>query len=997
MPVLASAFGTFMGFVFAGLLALAITAGLDRKVGKERALLGWTVVLLLFTLWQCTPPPLVVQSRAGVEKTVPKDALDVSGDPFARPDLLEGHGRNPFQKHSDTRRLPPVELRDPPLVDLPFELPPTIPGPAPGGRRGLRGHLPTLKMGDGSKIPDVPPPAFASFKPSADDVYDWFLEKNGNKVHAYIRAIVDQGVRYEEGEPGFEARKWKLRWAEPGWGDLKVEYALITDAEHKLQDTDVVSWRHKNVSTVQADQMDAWFVRRSVANLYREALRAQGLGEDPSGSTNVAALRNAADAMAQVGRTGKEHREGWRYASQLLERALTVARDREGPGLRAEILQQLVEAYQALRDEQAVLRVLAEYARTSPERPEPWYWLGEVHLTRLRLPKEALAYFDAALQRDGRNIASRMGRGDALTLLGRHAEALEAYKRAGNDVAARVRVAEAMLRLGDAAGALTVARGALADAAGDPRCLLVEGAALYASGDDHLDEARTAFGDAATAAGDEGLEWRAQALYDLGLTCWRLGQGDAASAAFDGADQALRWGAALQRTDEETVSPSFGHALIALAGGDRDGWREQAENARAEAPRVAYQEAASGMVASGENNDAAAVRDFQRALALAGNYPELDGWLAVTNLRLGLQALHAGAPMREASGDLEEAVAFAARASRNEAAAAPKSIGPHLRECWVRIHAEHEPLRQRFEAARAVADGVLSHIDNEQPGALTLRGYCNFRLGDVDQCLRDFQQVLEKVPADDTGPWRPWRDYAAYALEAVKHWDSLEEKLVAFEGSSLGKDWDVTESHGVRCLVEGGHLLFKGAVDADGTYEEPTVGVGNGSLFNVGQFEELRMLVRIPTKKNGEAWNNVTFDVQVQRAGAHGGSARTAGIGLFYDKGKLAIRVGTGRDPTFKAGAMLRVVPETLWPSDDWVEVHIVRSEEDDGTMKVYLDPDPRTGQEPDPDDPFFADTLSGFKGRTRSGAELWIGGWGAKAQQFEVEVKDVRVVRRKQ
>ena len=42
MIVLAGAFGTFMGYVFLGLLALPVTAMLNRALGKERALLAWS-------------------------------------------------------------------------------------------------------------------------------------------------------------------------------------------------------------------------------------------------------------------------------------------------------------------------------------------------------------------------------------------------------------------------------------------------------------------------------------------------------------------------------------------------------------------------------------------------------------------------------------------------------------------------------------------------------------------------------------------------------------------------------------------------------------------------------------------------------------------------------------------------------------------------------------------------------------------------------------------
>ncbi|MFV1957960.1 MAG: hypothetical protein ACC662_00970, partial [Planctomycetota bacterium] len=386
MIILAGAFLTFLGFLFAGLLALAITALLDRSMGKERALLLWTGVLLLFTLWQCTPDAIRVRAKPKPEKTVPADLVDVKGDPFARPDIVDGpEARNPFQKHSDTRPLPPVVLDPPPWPALAFSLPPTVPGPAPGARRLLRGPIPESKPGDGSTLAEIPDPVFADYVPTVDDVYDAIV-KGGRKSYVYILAIRQEGTWTKEGDPRFEALKWALVHRSPGWEQLDVEGALIGSreaAEKKIEPTAVLKARHQNRSTVRADQFDAWILRATVANLYHEVLRRRGLARDLESSTDIAGLRAAAEDMAEIGRTGKENRAGWRHAAHLLELALAQARTHASPGLRADVLRELVAAYGALRDEQAMLRALAEYARISPSRPAPWLRLGEVYLERL--------------------------------------------------------------------------------------------------------------------------------------------------------------------------------------------------------------------------------------------------------------------------------------------------------------------------------------------------------------------------------------------------------------------------------------------------------------------------------------------------------------------------------------------------------------------------------------------------------------------------------------
>ncbi|MHC5011242.1 MAG: tetratricopeptide repeat protein [Planctomycetota bacterium] len=1002
MIVVASAFGTFMLFVLLGLVALAVTAALDKVMGKERALLLYVGLLLVLTFVLGSPGPI---KRTGEPNQLHRQsnrvrdalaAVDVQGDPLARPPVdRDPASRNPFRKHSDTRPLAPIELPTPPWIALPIALPPTVPGPAPGARHVLRGERPTMQTGDGSEIPSIPDPSFADYQVKPEDVYD-SVPALGGKVYVYILAIRDGDTWHEEGDPRFEELKWVLADQGPDWEQLEVRWAQVGGEEaasQKLDRTAVLKAMRSGVTTSSADQFDAWILRRTVANLYRETLRRNGLLPDETQAKIITSLQSAAKEMEVVGETGKEDREGWRRAAFLLEIALKRAHEVGDPGLRAEILRNLVKAYWALRDERMVLRTLSEYARTSPTRPEPWQWLGELHLSNLQLPEQADAYFRAALERSPRSSEAKIGLGDAQAARGRHAEARQSYGGAGDGLDARIRKAEGALRLGDLDAAERAANAALTLEEGNPRALLVQGAVSYARGD--LAQAKLAFAEAAMATGDEALEFRAQACYDLGLTCWRRLEADAALAAFDACEAALGYGASPARFPDETVSPAFGRALVSLSAGNQEAFRTWMQTAREEAPTVAYFDMHAGMIASGEENDAAAVRSFERASRLTPLYPELDGWLARTKLRLGQQALNAGTPIQEAAGDFEAAVAFAARASAHERSLDPEGFHMQLRECWIRIHAEHLPVRQRFEAAKAVADRILARVDREQPAALSLRGFCNYRLGDYDQCIRDFQAVLDKVP-NEPGPWKAWRDYAESTLKLVKHWRSLEEKTIVFEQSGLGQQWAVDESANVKVVLEEGWLKFAGEASRDGDLSKPIVILNNTALFNAGTFEEVRVLLKIPrTDQSGANINNITFGVQVQRTGGRGGLARLPGIGFFYDKGFLAARVGTGREEMFRDGELHRLVPEQNWPTNEWMELRIVREDGDLGVLAVYLDPDPDDGIAPT--EPVFRDELSGFKEGTRGKAELWIGGYSTSNQLFDVQVGRIVVVRIKE
>ncbi len=414
------------------------------------------------------------------------------------------------------------------------------------------------------------------------------------------------------------------------------------------------------------------------------------------------------------------------------------------------------------------------------------------------------------------------------------------------------------------------------------------------------------------------------------------------------------------------------------------------------------------MMASLAGDDAAAVRAFERAMRLVLVYPELDGWLAKTRLRLGQLAIAAGTPIKEAARDFEAAVAFASRATRTEATSDPKAFGALIREAWILLGAEQLVERQRFDAAKDVTNQVLAKIDREQPAALSIRGYCNYRLAKFgiaavgqnvdnayDPAIRDWQLVLNKVAAASESPWMPWRDYAAAALGQVKHWLNLEEKIVSLDEQNIAQEWVIDESGGVKARIEEGVVRLDDDAGQDGTLDEPTFVMRSGVLFQVGTFEEVRLKLRIPTRDaRGDAQNTITFGVQVQRTSRRGGArARYSGLGVFYDRGKVALRFGGGQEEVWKDGMIHRLTPEVEWPTGEWVEIRIVRTDDREGRMQIWLDADPDDGVE---GEKIGEDTVSGFKGTTKTPAELWIGGYSPQAQRYFVEIKDIRVVRRK-
>jgi tetratricopeptide (TPR) repeat protein len=1024
-PILASAFGTFMLFVALGLGTLAVTAVLDSLLGKERALLLYAVGLLALTALVLRPTPAAGSGgKAKPEKLIATLMAPraLATDLVGRPSFLGAPGsprRNGFERYTDTRALPPIVLEVPPSIPLDFPLPPTIPGPGPAARRLLRGTVPVLPEEDASTLPEVPPVTFTEYEVHSEDVYDWVDHKSGAKV--YVAIVTLNGVRRDDPKfrdlqrqlvSGDELDKLNVEWANIG-GEKEASKNL--DPELVLRR----SKQNRQVNRASDPLFLGWHARRSVENEYDEALRTHLPGEPVETTKQVNGLRNAAEQMAKVGRTGKQGGEGWKRAAHLLERALAVARVTLGADTQAEILVALIEAYRALNDETAVLRALTEYAAAAPNSVRPWLWLGQLALEKMHLPEEALSYFAKARALDSGNEEGALGEGDAFTRLGRHAEALAAYGKAGGTFAANVRRAEAALRVGDLKAASAASDAALGSQPDAPRALLVRGAVLYAKGAD-LRAAKSAFQMAADSTAEAGV-WRAQALYDLGLTCWRLGETRAAINAFDGCDAALRMGAAPSRLPDETVSPSLGRALVAFAlrpapppehpaagpapadakplGVSRERLGEYLAAARDEARRCAYLEHFAGVLASGQENMPAAIKALRRSLLLAPDSSELDGWLAVSHLRWAFT--RASRPESASTGvsrDREErrlenilsqpaaehfeaAVAFAARASQGDLAADPKSYLALLRETWVQLQAEHLSPRKRFEAALATVDRVLGRPEQrEQPAALALRAYAYYRLGGEENygfSLRDFGLVLDKVPSDKPdAPWLEWRAYALKTLARVSHWLSLEEKVISFEGlSQLTKDWiPIEKGGGVQVLVEGGALAFQKSAERVGTIAEPVVVVLNQTLFEKGTFEELRLRIRIPIQEN-----NIVFGVAVQGTTATSGPtagavpARHAGIAVFYDKGKVAARIGTGFLPDWKE-----------WPAGEWVTIRIALEDRVQGLMSVYLNDD---------EVPVISDKVGGFKGSTGK-AELWIGGWSAQQMLYDVKIKDIRVVR---
>jgi hypothetical protein len=304
--------------------------------------------------------------------------------------------------------------------------------------------------------------------------------------------------------------------------------------------------------------------------------------------------------------------------------------------------------------------------------------------------------------------------------------------------------------------------------------------------------------------------------------------------------------------------------------------------------------------------------------------------------------------------------------------------------------------RLRFQAARKTASDVLER-SREERRSLAIKGYCNYRLGVADaalydQCLRDFQAVLDvAAPEGD-----PVRAYVAECRRRVIHWMSLEEKVVPFSEAKLSSEWTIYENYGIRVGPDEGWLVFKdtsrgAGATQDGSPTDPTVVAKSKKLFTKDTLEILQAWVSIPkADRDGAAVNNVTFGVAVQPAsGDARGLAKNQGIGLFYDKGKVAVRVGGGSDPLYKDGEIHRVSSggqDVEWPDDptgQGVLVEIERADKD-GSIVVRLG-----------NREILKDKVPAFK-QAKGDAELWLGGWSNKAQNWNLRVDKIRIVRRK-
>ena len=297
MPVLAaSAFLTFLGFLVAGLLALAVTALLDRKIGKERALPALVLAAPPVRPVAVQPRVRSAERRAGIGQDGARGARMTWPETRSpgRRSPAAADGRNPFRKHSDTRPLPPVALKLPPWFPLPFELPPTVPGPAPAARRLLRGDPPALKTGDGTTIPEIPAPVFSDYTPVPDDLYDGVMTA-GARPTSCIRRHQDQGDKtYLDGDPQYDALKRVLVRRGPGWDALEGDAAFFATEEQaarRLSPTDFLRSKGENRASAQPAQFERWFLRASVDNLYHETSSAPRPRPRPASTTDIADLR----------------------------------------------------------------------------------------------------------------------------------------------------------------------------------------------------------------------------------------------------------------------------------------------------------------------------------------------------------------------------------------------------------------------------------------------------------------------------------------------------------------------------------------------------------------------------------------------------------------------------------------------------------------------------------------------------------------------------------
>ncbi len=129
--------------------------------------------------------------------------------------------------------------------------------------------------------------------------------------------------------------------------------------------------------------------------------------------------------------------------------------------------------------------------------------------------------------------------------------------------------------------------------------------------------------------------------------------------------------------------------------------------------------------------------------------------------------------------------------------------------------------------------------------------------------------------------------------------------------------------------------------------------------------------------------------------GSRGSTPRESGTKMVVSADSTFGTIGGGQLERWKEGAIVRLAPEIEWPTDEWVELRIVRTNAREGQFELYLDP------HPDDSEPGLRllkedEFVSGFKGFTATKADLWLGGFSTQAQQWLVQVKDIVVIRRK-
>ncbi len=352
-----------------------------------------------------------------------------------------------------------------------------------------------------------------------------------------------------------------------------------------------------------------------------------------------------------------------------------------------------------------------------------------------------------------------------------------------------------------------------------------------------------------------------------------------------------------------------------------------------------------------------------------------------------------GVPPADRAADFEAAVRYAERASRREVESDPKSTEFAVREALVRLRQQQLSERRRFEAALKTAEAILLKTRDERR-ALAIKGYCNYRLGvgepsRYDECLRNFQAIVDlPAPAGD-----PLRAYAQECLDIVKRWQALEEKAIEFSDMKLSTEWETGQSHGIRVNPDDGWLVFKdltrgaGAAD-DGSATEPSAFARTKKLVGKDSLEIVQAVVRV---KTAEGLGNQVFGLVLQPSSqGKGGLAKGQGIGVFYNKGKIAVRLAGGNVEPYKDGELHNVTKdgaELLWPEDKdgrGVLVEITRKNPADGEISI------RVG-----DQEILTDRFSTFR-RAKGELELWLGGWSTRAEKWDVGVDRVRVVRRK-